>query len=47
VEFNPKSAGLWALILVNPNATVEERLNAKKVILELDPLNKNVMDFNP
>jgi O-antigen ligase len=47
VEFNPKSAGLWALILVNPNATLEERLNAKKVILELDPLNKNVMDFNP
>jgi len=47
VKFNPKSAGLWALILVNPNATVEERLNAKKVILELDPLNKNVMDFNP
>ena len=47
VKFNPKSAGLWALVLVNPNATIEERLNAKKVILELDPLNENVRNFNP
>jgi O-antigen ligase len=47
VEFNPQSAGLWALIMVNPNATINERLDAKKIILELDPLNKEVMNYNP
>jgi O-antigen ligase len=47
VEFNPQSAGLWALIMVNPNATMEERLNAKKIILELDPLNNEVKNYTP
>jgi hypothetical protein len=47
VEFNPQSAGLWALIMVNPNATIEERLNAKKIILKLDPLNKEVKNYTP
>jgi len=45
VKFNPQSAGLWALILVNPNASIEERLIAKNNILELDPLNNQVKNF--
>jgi O-antigen ligase len=47
VEFNPNSAALWALILVNNYASEAERINAKNVILKLDPLNKNVRSFNP
>jgi len=47
VQFNPYSAALWALILVNPNATIEERFEAKNKILELDPLNKNVRAYVP
>jgi O-antigen ligase len=45
IKFNPYSPASWALILVNPNATLEERMVAKNKILELDPLNKNVRDF--
>ncbi len=47
VQFNPYSPALWALILVNPNATLEERFEAKDKILEFDPLNKNVRAYVP
>jgi O-antigen ligase len=47
VEFNPYTPALWALILVNPNATIEERFKAKDKILEFDPLNKNVRAYVP
>jgi hypothetical protein len=45
VEFNPNSAALWSLILINPKAPLNERLNAKKVIMQLDPLNTDVSNF--
>ena len=47
IEFNPHSAGLWALVLVNPIAPMSERLEAKERILELDPLNVEVPNFIP
>jgi O-antigen ligase len=47
IEFNPHSPGLWALILVNPNALKSERFEAKERILELDPLNVEVQNFIP
>jgi len=47
VDFNPNSAALWALILVNKYASEAERINAKNMILKLDPLNKEVRSFNP
>ena len=45
VKFNPNSANLWALILINPTAPIVERVEAKAEILNLDPLNKEVIDY--
>lgn len=45
VEFNPNSANLWALILINPAASIEERTRAKAEILRLDPLNKEIINY--
>jgi hypothetical protein len=45
IEFNPHSPNLWALILINPSASLEERRFARDKILQLDPLNKQVANY--
>ena len=45
VEFNSKTVTGYALIMVNPLATNQERANAKNVILTLDPFNKEVSEY--
>jgi O-antigen ligase len=45
VKFNYDSINSWGLILINPLASYEERVQAKKRILELDPYNKEVPDY--
>jgi hypothetical protein len=45
VKFNYDSINSWGLILINPLASYEERVQAKKRILELDPYNKEVPNY--
>ena len=45
VDFNSRSVALWALIMVNPTAPLEERVDARVEILKIDPLNTEVIDF--
>ena len=45
IKFNDKSINAWGLVLVNPLASYEERVIAKKRILELDPFNKEVPNY--
>jgi len=45
VDFNPNSASMWALVLINPQASISERINARNQILRLDPLNKEVQKY--
>jgi hypothetical protein len=45
LEFNSNNVSAWALILVNPIATPDERLRAKKEILRLDPYNKEIKSY--
>lgn len=45
IDFNNKSINAWGLILVNPLASYDERLYARNKILELDPFNKEVPNY--
>jgi len=45
VKFNPNSYLTWVLILVNPNATNEERVMAKEKLIEIDPYNRVIKDY--
>lgn len=45
VDFNSNAVSAWALIFVNPQAPLAERLKAKEEILRLDPLNSEVYNF--
>jgi hypothetical protein len=45
VEFNPKSIPAWGLILANSTATIEERRQAVKEILRLEPYNSDVLEL--
>ena len=45
VQFNPDAVSAWGLLLVNNLATLEERNEAKRQILRLDPFNKDVANL--
>jgi O-antigen ligase len=45
IEFNPNSPALWVLILINPDAPVEERRMAKARLLLLDPLSEELKRY--
>jgi O-antigen ligase len=45
VEFNPNAVSAWALVFINPQAPIEERVRARDEILRLDPLNTEVFKF--
>jgi hypothetical protein len=45
IKFNPNSVSAWALIFVNPQAPLEERIRAREEILRLDPLNTEVFKY--
>lgn len=44
-EFNRNAVSAWALIFVNPQAPLEDRIRARGEILRLDPLNTDVFKF--
>ncbi len=46
IDFNPNAVSGWALILANQSAPIDERKKAAKKIIDLDPYNKIVKDFN-
>ena len=45
IDFNSNHANFWAIILVTPEAPIEERMKAKAKLLELDPLNKELINY--
>jgi O-antigen ligase len=45
VEFNSESYLTWIIILVNPNATIQERMFAKNKLIEIDPYNNAIQEY--
>ena len=45
ISFNPNAVSAWALIFINPQAPLEERIRARDEILRLDPLNTEVFKY--
>ena len=45
ISFNPNAVSAWALIFINPQAPLEERVRARNEILRLDPLNTEVFKY--
>jgi O-antigen ligase len=45
VKFNPNSYQTWILILVNPNAPLDERIIAKNNLLRIDPFNRVIQEY--
>lgn len=45
VDFNPNSPALWALIVINQAAPIDERKAAYEILLKLDPLNEELINF--
>jgi len=45
VKFNPNSYQTWILILVNPNAPIDERITAKNNLIRIDPFNRLIQDY--
>lgn len=45
VDFNPNSPALWALIVINQSAPIKERKAAYEILLKLDPLNEELINF--
>lgn len=45
VKFNTNSYQTWILVLVNPNAAIEERIKAKEELMRIDPFNKLIQNY--
>jgi 4-amino-4-deoxy-L-arabinose transferase-like glycosyltransferase len=45
VKFNPNSYQTWILILVNSNASIDERITAKNNLLRIDPFNRIIQEY--
>ncbi len=45
VDFNPNSPALWALLVINQSAPIDERKAAYEILLKIDPLNKELINF--
>jgi hypothetical protein len=45
IKFNPNAVSAWALIFVNPQAPLNERLKARSEIIRLDPRNTEVYKY--